>query len=89
MGPGRSKCGLVPSQGPQAAASEILCPAGVERVFDGYEVSAAIASCGHPCHVFIEAYGYDQPVSATQTEPIVRRVAVSRHDIAVIWVAFF
>lgn len=76
MGPGRAKCGLVPSAGPQATSSPGLCPAGVERVFDGYDVTAAIAACrSSGCTVTVEAYGYDQPVSATQTEPIYRRVA--------------
>ena len=76
MGPGRSKCGLVPSAGPQAASSPGLCPSGVERVFDGYDVTAAIAACqSSGCTVTIEGYGYDQPVSSTQNAAIYRRVA--------------
>eukprot|EP01043_Picozoa_sp_COSAG02_P049611 COSAG02_NODE_5000_length_4731_cov_1.894430_2_plen_440_part_00 len=76
MGPGRAKCGLVPSSGAQATSSPGLCPAGVERVFDGYDVTSAIAACrSSGCTVTIEGYGYDQPVSSTQTQPIYRRVA--------------
>lgn len=76
MGPGRAKCGVVPVSGPQAAISPGLCPTGAEHVFDGYDVTAAIAACHSTgCTVTIEGYGYDQPVSSTQTTPIYRRVA--------------
>lgn len=76
MGPGRAKCGVVPTSGPQAATSPGLCPSGAEHVFDGYDVTAAISACRSTgCTITIEGYGYDQPISATQSTPIYRRVA--------------
>jgi hypothetical protein len=60
-GPGRSKCGNNPTStkaGPDL--SPALCPNGVETVYDGIDVTAAVAACGAGCEIFIEAYGYDQ-----------------------------
>ena len=75
-GPGRSKCGNNPTSGPQATVSPALCPKGIETVYDGIDVSAAVAACAGPCEVFIEGYGYDQPASPTQANEVIRRVAV-------------
>ena len=83
MGPGRAACGLGDST---VVASPILCPRGLERVFDGYDVTALLAdnsphasanapNASAPLSLFIEAYGYDQPVSSTQADPVLRRVA--------------
>lgn len=77
IGPGRSKCGLGGNGTKEGLEplSPILCPHGVERVFDGYDVTAILSNCGASCSLFIEAYGYDQPVSATQPDAVYRRVA--------------
>ena len=76
-GPGRSKCGNNPTGGPQATVSPALCPKGIETIYDGIDVSAAVAACrAGPCEVFIEGYGYDQPTSPTQANVVIRRVAV-------------
>jgi hypothetical protein len=74
-GPGRSKCGNNPTSGPRTPSSA-LCPKGAETVYDGIDVSAAVAACSaSPCEIFIEAYGYDQPTSPTQLNAVMRRVA--------------
>jgi hypothetical protein len=75
-GPGRSKCGNNPTSGPQSTQSPALCPRGIESVYDGIDVSAAVASCPPPCKIYIEGYGYDQPASPTQVNAVIRRVAV-------------
>eukprot|EP01050_Picozoa_sp_SAG11_P018783 SAG11_NODE_2894_length_2858_cov_1.730700_2_plen_818_part_00 len=76
-GPGRSKCGNNPISGPQASKSAVLCPRGVSAVYDGIDVSTALAACGGaPCELFIEGYGYDQAASPTQPVAVIRRLAV-------------
>ena len=44
-------------------AVPLLCPHGMERVFDGFDVTDVLAACAasaDSCPLFVEAYGYDQ-----------------------------
>ena len=76
IGPGRSKCDTL-----GAARAPVLCPNGVETIYDGYDITAQLAFCAADakydggdgrCHLFIESYGFDQPAFN-----ISRRVMVS------------
>ena len=59
IGPGRASCGLFSG----GVRSPLLCPNGMERVFDGFDVTDVMATCAastDSCPLFVEAYGYDQ-----------------------------
>ena len=54
MGPGRSKCDTL-----GAGRSPLLCPHGVETVFDGYDITQQLAACAGQSGDELERGGED------------------------------